>query len=230
MQVRLGRSEDNVNTIVRFRTEFLARSAAATGPNDVYPLPYAFYLFVFDDGAAEPTGMAEFFFYDQAFDHYDDCPYREARDTVRIAPMEQVVHVRSLVVQQHHKQDALRRSLCESMASIGSELGARYMSADAGIGVAQLQTAKLDVGASQRQGLQHVETTLSILAFDLDARRAPAAEQLDVALIDMLLAQTIRRRGRRALDDAVKPGPRLDKLLPAHWVGVWQRQLRVYAC
>jgi hypothetical protein len=229
MYVRLGRSEDNVNTIVRFRTEFLARSDAATEPNDVYPLPYAFYLFVFDDGAAEPAGMVEFFFYDQAFDRYDDCPHLEARDAARIAPLEQVVHVRSLVIEQHHQHDALRRFLCESMVCTASELGARYMSADAAIGVAQLQAAKLNADASQRQGLQHVETTLSLLAFDLDARRAVAAEQLDVAPIDMLLAQTIRRRGRRALDNAVKPGPRLDKLLPAHWVGVWQRQLRVYA-
>jgi hypothetical protein len=137
MHVRLGRSEDNVNAIVRFRSAALAQSNAAAEPNDIYPLPYALYLFAFDDGAPEPAGMAEFFVYDQAFDRFDDCPYRAALDLERIATLEQVVHVRSLVVQQD-KQDTARRLLYESMVSTATELGGRYLSADTAIDLEQL--------------------------------------------------------------------------------------------
>jgi hypothetical protein len=215
MQVRLGRSEDNVNAIVRFRSEALVRCGE---PNDIYPLPYAFYLFAFDHGAAEPLGMAEFFFYDQAFDRYDDCPYRQACDLARIACLEQAVHVRSLVVQPNSKQDALRQLLCESIVSIASELGGRCLTADAGIDLAQLQLATRSL-----RGLEPAPTSYLVLD-----REASSASEAAATRIDMLLAQTIRRRGRCALD-AVKARPRLDRLLPAHWVGVWQRQLRVYA-
>jgi hypothetical protein len=229
MRATLGRAEDYRGSIVKFRTQLSRQIGFAASCRDAEPLPFAFYLFAWDESDSEPSGMLEFFLYDQAFDSYADCPYAQVFDLEHIAPMDRIVHVRSLVANDGEHQSALLQCLSEALAAVANELGARYLTADAAL----LESGSLKVSfgptRSARYRIDGVDKTLSLVGLKPIADRPDAASATDADSIDSLLLHAIRLRGRCAFAAKTKPAVRLDRLLPAHWVGVWQRQLRAYA-
>lgn len=229
MRATIGRAEDYRGTIVKFRTQLSRQIGFAASCRDAEPLPYAFYLFAWDESDSEPLGMLEFFFYDQAFDSYADCPYAQAFDLEHIVPMDRIVHVRSLVVNEGEHQPALLQCLSETLAAAASELGARYLTADAALLESALPKLSFGATRSARYRIDGVDKTLSLVGLKPSAAHLDAASATDAGSIDPLLLHTIRLRGRCALAAKTKTAVRLDRLLPAHWVGVWQRQLRTYA-
>ncbi len=229
MQVTLQRAEDNTKVVTHFLTACREKAERPMAYENPVPLPYAFYLLAFDHKRVEPAGMVEFFFYDQAFDCYHDCPYPQAFHLSRLAPMGHVVQVRNLIVDASENRAALIRLLVDSMTFIARALGARYLTASEGIDFAALRSLTRETGATQIDPVNDGEKELSLLALDWAPRSATPARQFGTMSDDLLLARTIRRRGWRDFATAPNAGPKLDKLLPAHWVGVWQRQLRDYA-
>lgn len=86
MRITLQRAEDNLDVVTELLTAFRAKTAASNERKHVDPLPYVFYLLVpSEDGKTE--GMVEFFFLDQAFDCYKDCPYPQVAALSQRAPL-----------------------------------------------------------------------------------------------------------------------------------------------
>jgi hypothetical protein len=228
MRITLQRAEDNLDVVRHFLAVFRAKTAASTERKHVDPLPYAFYLLAFPSGGGKPEGMVEFFFLDQAFDCYKDCPYPQAVDLSRLAPLSQVIYLRSVIVDNQSNGRAAVRFLGESLIFIASTLGARYLTANTGIDLTVLQGLTHD-GNTMPSNSYDTDAEFSVLTLDWAPRRTPPVQQCGAISDELQLARTIRRRGRREVAAASNAGPKLDKLLPAHWVGVWQRQLRAYA-
>lgn len=226
MRAVLGRAEDFRGTIVRFRGKLSHQIGFCS--TDTAPLPYAFYLFASESRDAEPTAMAELFFYDQAFDSYSTCSFAEAFDLERLVPLNRVIHLRSLVASDAASRVALLRCLGRVVAQIATRLGARYLTADPLLLEPDFLVACAALGSPRigRYSEQAGELALALVSL----RPIAADEGLDDAhAIDPLLLQTIRLRGHCALKAHARTDMRLDTLLPAHWVGVWQRQLRAFA-
>ncbi len=131
MRITLGRAEDYRGVILRLRTELCRRKAFSATEFDAEPLPYAFYVFVWCGVETEPIGMAEFFFYDQAYDSYSACSHRLAFDLEHLASLDRILHVRSIAIGDCEGQTAVIRWLSKSIVKIAGKLGARYLTADA---------------------------------------------------------------------------------------------------
>jgi hypothetical protein len=225
MRAILGRAEDFRGTIVRFRGKLSHQIGFCSA--DTAPLPYAFYLFASESRDTEPTAMAEVFFYDQAFDSYATCTHAEAFDLERLAPLDRVIHLRSLVATDAEGRAALLRCLGQAIAQLAKHLGARYLTAEPLLLEPDFLIACAALGSPRtgRYSVQGGELALALVSL------RPIADESkeDAHAIDPLLLQSIRLRGRCALKSTARTNMRLDTLLPAHWVGVWQRQLRAFA-
>jgi hypothetical protein len=231
MRVTLGRAEEYRGTIVKLRSELSRRIGFSALCRDVEPLPYAFYLFAWDTNGTEPVGMVEFFCHDQAFDSHAVSPYSQAFDLERIVPIDRILHLRALVIRDHENEPALLRRLGEAFAHIAGKLGARYLTAEPQL-LEHAFLFRCAAPGAPRTARFHTEGTrraLSLISLAATSGVPGDARSAGAFSIDPLLQQTIRLRGRRALAGERKAAVRLDRLLPAHWVGVWQRQLRACA-
>ncbi len=231
MRATFGRAEDYRGSIVKFRTQLGRQIGFASATRDCEPLPYAFYVFAWSGGNPEPAGMLEFFFYDQAFDSYADCPFSQAFDLEHVAPMDRIVHVRSLVASSGANEAASLRILGNALASICRTFGARFLTAEADF--FPDAAARSCAGAGLlRHGCYRADATekrLVLMSPQTASTYAGTPEAGDDAALDAQLMQEIRLRGQRSVAYAAQQAQqtvRLDRLLPAHWVGVWQRQLR----
>ena len=228
MRITLQRAEDNLDVVTELLTVFRAKTAASTERKHVDPLPYAFYLLAFPREDGKPEDMVEFFFLDQAFDFYKDCPYPQVATLSQLAPLSQVVHVRSVIINNQNNGREVVRLLGESLIFIASTLGARYLTASTGIDLTWLQGLTPD-GNTMPSNNYNADTEFSLLTLDGAPRRTPLVQQYGTISDELQLARVMRRRGRREFNAGPNAHPKLDKLLPAHWVGLWQRQLRAYA-
>ena len=92
----------------------------------VEPLPHAFYLFGFDD-SPDPVAMAEFFFYDE--DDFRTAFYRNSPELRDAAPLDALIHTRSLFVNSGHRHSIGFVYLVAGLVEVAHRLGARYMTA-----------------------------------------------------------------------------------------------------
>jgi hypothetical protein len=231
MRISLARAEDYRGVIVRFRNELCRRMALGAVKFDAEPLPYAFYVFVWDNVETEPIGMAEFFFYDQAYDSYSACSHSQALDLERVASLDRIIHVRSIAVGDYDNRTAVLQRLSESIVKIAGKLGGRYLTANADLFDNSYFDFRENVSIVRAGNFQTngIEKKLYLFSFGTVFEHCKADDSFDAIEFDALLLQSIRLRGRRTHDCKTKVNPQLDRLLPAHWVGVWQRQLRSYA-
>jgi hypothetical protein len=231
MRVSLARAEDYRGIIVRVRTELCRRMVFSATEFDAEPLPYAFYLFVWDGVKTEPIGMAEFFFYDQAYDSYSACSHSQALDLERVASLDRIIHVRSIAVGDCNNQTAVLLRLRESIVKIAGKLGGRYLTANGDLFDNSYFDFRENVSIVRSRNYQTngIEKKLYLFSVGTLLEHHEGDESFDPIEFDALLLQSIRLRGRRTHECKTKVNPQLDRLLPAHWVGVWQRQLRSYA-
>ena len=126
MFLELSSAEGHEQEIRAFRQQIgNAMGMRAEGPL-LEPLPHAFYLFAYQEHDQPPAGMIEFFFYEDAFASYEKAVYNEAYDLSSIGPMNELVHVRSLVVKDQHR-GSLFVHLCSAMIEVSSALSRRYL-------------------------------------------------------------------------------------------------------
>ena len=128
MWIKLARKDGYENSIRAFRKQISTR--LGMNPSlTAEPLPHAWYVFGFREERALPVGMTEFFFYDDAYETYASSPYNKAYELSTIAPMGEVIHLRSLAIEEEHRNPMLFLRLCAATIEIASNLGARYMTA-----------------------------------------------------------------------------------------------------
>jgi hypothetical protein len=188
-------------------------------------------LFVWDGVKTEPIGMAEFFFYDQAYDSYSACSHSQALDLERVASLDRIIHVRSIAVGDCNNQTAVLLRLRESIVKIAGKLGGRYLTANGDLFDNSYFDFRENVSIVRSRNYQTngIEKKLYLFSVGTLLEHHEGDESFDPIEFDALLLQSIRLRGRRTHECKTKVNPQLDRLLPAHWVGVWQRQLRSYA-
>jgi hypothetical protein len=134
MFIKLSRAANHEDVIRDFRREICCRLGLNPSGPGIQPLPHAVYIFALMEGEARPAGMAEFFFYDDAFASYSASIYNHACDLSRIAPMHEMIHVRSVIIDPQHRNSKLFLHLSVSLITTAWDLGARYMTASTSTG------------------------------------------------------------------------------------------------
>lgn len=166
--LHLTRRDGHEDTIRGFRK----RICMAIGVNPSGPaaesLAHSLYLFGFADGQIPPVGMAEFFFHDDALHSYTNALHHQAYDLSKIAPLREMIHLRSLIIADEFQRSSLFLYLCAAVTEIAHDLGAHYLTAATNVeysyvvglhknaGMAKLGTYCLD-GSVQQLSLIELE-------------------------------------------------------------------------
>jgi hypothetical protein len=183
MNVILQRAGEHDAYIRRSRTEICGLIGLQPEGHAVEPVPYGLYLFVFDDGS-EPAGMAEFYFYDE--DDYRRCFYDGSRELKAIAPLSELIHVRSLYMGSEKRKSIRFLYLVAALVDVAHALGARYM------------TAGTSVDNDYILGLHATAGMRKVGAFEVDG----SLQQL--SLMDLtpmaIRARTLRRRAQVTIE------------------------------
>jgi hypothetical protein len=129
MLIQLARAAGHEKIIREFRHDICQRIGINPSEDAVAPLPYAFYLFAHSDTREEPAGMIEFFFNDDAFANFSNFSYTKAYDLSRIGAPSEMIHVRSVIIEEGYRNSRLFMHLCAAMLVSAWELGARHMTA-----------------------------------------------------------------------------------------------------
>jgi len=130
MKIKICKSKENEETIVKFRKIILEEMKADPEIAANQPLDFAYYLLAYEDNEVEPVGMAEFYFFDQAFNDYSQTPYGETIDLAQFGTISEVTHLRSLIVLPHSKKQILLFSeLTQAIAMVSSSVGSKYTTA-----------------------------------------------------------------------------------------------------
>jgi hypothetical protein len=152
MLIQLTRSDGSEEIIREFRRDICRRIGVNPGETAVSPLTYAFYLFAHTDTGGDPVGMIEFFFNDDAFASSSNFSYTKAYDLSQIGVPSEMIHVRSVILQERYRNSRLFMHLCASMLVSAWKLGARHMTA------ATSTTYDYVVGLHKNAGMRRLGT------------------------------------------------------------------------
>ena len=90
------------------------------------PLPHAIYVGLFLEDRAQPKGLAEAYFLDQAFLNFETCVYKTP-SFVRLCPFEQMSWIRTIYVDpKHRRRRPYYLYLYLVMAYVFNNLGASH--------------------------------------------------------------------------------------------------------
>ena len=120
MQLMLHRAGAHDDYIRRSRTEICDLIGLDPMGEAVEPLPNALYLFGFDEGP-EPVAMAEFYFYDE--DDFRTTFYRNSQELREAAPLDTLIHTRSLYVNSGHRHSIGFVYLVAGLVDVAHRLG-----------------------------------------------------------------------------------------------------------
>lgn len=129
MRMTLATAETHADDIVRLRREICSLIHLDPNGRSVHPLPYAAYVFGWEEGVEQPIAMGELFRYDQAFDRFEDAVYSQATDLSRLGSLRELVHIRSMYTAPNRRSGRLFGYLCVAVAVAARGLGARYATA-----------------------------------------------------------------------------------------------------
>lgn len=205
MNVTLARAGEHAELIRRFRTEIATLIGMEQTPAATDPLPYGLYLFVTGEGSGAPVGMAEFYFYDDAFSDYRSCVYSRAFDLSKIAPMHEMIHLRSLYLGPQHRNSVAFLYLVASLVDLAVEFGARFMTAGTAVDYAYVvrlhRTARMrTLGTYEVDGSQQA---LALMDLAPVARRARMLTRRAHITLERTVAADLeprRARGSQARD------------------------------
>lgn len=196
--IELSCAEDHYETIVGFRKEICRNIGLDENGISVSPLKQAVYIFGYIRGEQEPIGMIEIFMYDQIFESYSDSVYSHATDLGKIAPIDKLGHVRSVILLPKYQRTRLFLLLVAGLVLVASSMGALYLTA--GTGLHNLNILALHQRAGMKPlGFYIVDNSpqqLSLLDLDpllVRARKIYLVHSLD---IDTELINKIRNRKR----------------------------------
>jgi hypothetical protein len=198
MNVTLQRAGEHAELIRHFRTEISALIGVEQTPAATDPLPYGLYLFVAGDGGV-PVGMAEFYFYDDAFSDYRSCVYNRAFDLAKIAPMHEMIHLRSLYLGPERRNSVAFLYLVASLVDLAVEFGARFMTAGTAVDYAYVvrlhRTARMcTLGTYEVDGSQQA---LALMDLAPVARRARMLTRRAHVTLERTVASDLEPRRAR---------------------------------
>ena len=131
--IELSSAGEKKEIIKKIRKEICRNIGLDENGSAIEPLDFASYLFGYVSNQQEPVGLIEFFLYDQAFVSYDDAPYSQATDLGKIAPMNQIGHIRSVFFTKPYRRAKLFLLLMATTVKVAFEMGSRYMTAGTGV-------------------------------------------------------------------------------------------------
>lgn len=182
MLIRVTRAGQYAEAIRGFRREICRRILVDPNGPGIHPLAHAIYVLGFADETEAPVGMAEFSFYDDAFDTYSKAVYSQACDLAEIAPMHRMAHVRSVIIDEEHRNSRLFMYLCATLVETAYDLGARYMTASTSTSYNYI------LGLHKNAGMRRLGV------FDLDG----SAQQLSLLDLEPVALRARRLRRRQA--------------------------------
>ena len=198
MFIQLSRSPGNEEVIREFRRDICQRIGMSPNGPGVHPLPHAFYLFARENRYSDPAGMIEFFFYDDAFADYSDSVYSQAGDLSQVAPMQEMIHVRSVIIDEAHRNSKMFLHLCAALMATAWDMGARFMTASTSTNYQYILGLHKNAGM-KRLGvftLDGAAQQLSFLELEPVASRAKRLTRHAVLQVDpgVLLQESFTRR------------------------------------
>ncbi len=132
-QIELRGAEREWSAIRAFRQDICRTIRLDADGPAAQPLDYASYLFVFAKGEAQPAGMVEFFFYDQAFAEFSDAVYSGAADLNAYGSTAELAHLRSVILEGGQRHTRLFAYLMAAMVIVAHGMGASHLTAGTGV-------------------------------------------------------------------------------------------------
>jgi hypothetical protein len=170
--IRISPAEERPETIVRFREEICRVIGIDPGGPNVQPLDFATYFFVEQDHV--PVGMVELFFYDQCFATYADAPYARAADLSALAPLRELAHVGSVIVESPHRGTRAFLFLTAAMILGAQCMGARYLTAATGADNQEILALHKNAGMTSLGRYEQGGSALALSLLDVGSRARQA--------------------------------------------------------
>jgi RimJ/RimL family protein N-acetyltransferase len=194
-RIRVCPAEQRSEAIVRFRQEIChVIGMNADGP-DAQPLDYATYLFV--ERNNEQIGMVELFFYDQCFKTHTDVTYARAADLAALAPLNEIAHVGSVIVDSQYRGTRAFLCLVAAMILAAHRLGAHYLTASTNVHNREILALHRTAGMTALGCFDHSGSEHALSLLDVGSRAGQAAEilgrcgiELDLETLRVLRART----------------------------------------
>jgi hypothetical protein len=202
-RIRISPAEERPESIVHFRQEICrVIGMDDSGPN-AQPLDYATYLFVERDH--EQVGMIELFFYDQCFGTYADAIYARAADLSALAPMCELAHVGSVIVDPPYRGTRAFLFLTAAMVLAAHRMGARYLTAATGVANHEILALHRNAGMTPLGRFNHDGSSFALSLLDVGSRAHQAAAilerhgiALDPDALQALRERTTKEHAERA--------------------------------
>ncbi len=140
--------------------------------------------------------MTEFFFYDDAYQSYSASLYNHACDLSQIAPMHEMIHVRSVIIDDARRNSRLFLHLSTSLITTAWDLGARYMTTSTSTSYDYVLGLHKNAGMT-RLGtfvFDGVPQQLSLLELEPVAARAQRLRRRETVYADRSAREAIHRR------------------------------------
>ena len=132
-KIKLKSANENKQTIRKIRKEICRSIGLDVNGLAIEPLDFASYFFGYVCPQQEPVALVEFFMYEQAFISYEDAPYSQATNLEKIAPLNQMGHIRSFFLERPYRKSKLFLLLIATTVKVASQMGAHYITAGTGI-------------------------------------------------------------------------------------------------
>jgi hypothetical protein len=125
MILRLLDAEKHCSTIHRIRRRTLEELRFDPDHPSAKPLDYAVYLAAYSEGDDRPAGLAEAYFFDQAFPSYRESPFA-AMDLEEFCPPTEMSYMRTIYVAPEHRGGPAYMHLSLAMGHLFHRMGARF--------------------------------------------------------------------------------------------------------
>lgn len=188
--VRVSHPDEFPEMVREFREDICRCSGSAPVSAEVESIPYALYLFAFTNDDPLPAGMLEFLFLNEVY-RRGKCPkIGLAIVQSGIAPIEDVIHVRSLAVRETKQNSRVLTVLCQSVVDLATSLEARCL------------TAAHSAGNERSANLQRKLGMTKLATINA------AGEEIELSYLDLSVARERTQVWRRHRP-AVRASPRL---------------------
>jgi hypothetical protein len=197
-EIHVCAAEERCEDIVRYRQEICRR--IGLDPNGPAGRPNDFTTYLFIEHRRETVGMVEFFCYDQRFAAYADVPYARAEDVAALAPLHELAHVCSVILDARHRGTRAFLLLTAAMIRSTSELGVRYLTAATGANNSDIIALHRNAGMTPFGAFRREDTLQVVSLLDVRSRADQARHVLERHAIALDRSRLLALRGRRSAE------------------------------
>ncbi len=203
MKIKLTLPEQAVDYVRHARLETLRAVDQSIEPELIEPSPFGMYLLAYGPDEEQPLGMAEFTFYRQVYESFEQSPYPKNIRLKDFGPFESFVGTRTIYVEPEARGQLPPYYLLLAMAGsrICYDFGARFTTATTNASNDYLmrlyeKTGGKLVGTYRDPNVGHFD--IAVFVFDLEAiAHHRAMKRLEKHLIvDPQVFSTVQSRSR----------------------------------